>query len=74
MALLRALVIETKGIGPAHAGTATGLTNILLMLGYAFFPPLGNSLARIHLGLPFILWASLSGLALISFIYVKEEG
>ncbi|MBN1848340.1 MAG: MFS transporter [Deltaproteobacteria bacterium] len=73
MALLRALVVETKGIGLTYAGTATGLTNILLMLGYALFPPLGNSLAHIHLGLPFVLWASLSGLALISFIDVKEE-
>ena len=74
MALFRALVIETKGIGAEHAGTATGLTNMLLMIGYAVFPPLGNSLAHIHLGLPFILWAALSSLMVCLFVYVKEEG
>jgi MFS family permease len=74
MALFRALVIETEGIGAEHAGTATGLTNMLLMIGYAVFPPLGNSLAHIHLGLPFILWAALSSLMVCLFVYVKEEG
>lgn len=73
MALFRALVIETKGVGSKYAGTATGLTNMLLIAGYAIFPPLGNSLAHIDLGLPFILWASLSGLILLLFIFVREE-
>ncbi|MFC1533147.1 MFS transporter [Thermodesulfobacteriota bacterium] len=71
-ALLRAFVVETKGVGPTYAGTATGLVSTFLMLGYAIFPPLGNSLAHINMGLPFILWASLLGLTMMAFIFVKD--
>ena len=65
---------ETEGIGVAYAGTAIGLTQTILNAGSFISPPLGNSLASINPGLPFIFWAAFGFLALLAFYFVKETG
>jgi hypothetical protein len=62
-----------KGVGSTYGGTAIGLASSLGMFGAFFAPPLGNSLADINLGLPFIFWAFLSALALPAFFFIKEH-
>jgi MFS family permease len=65
---------ETAGIGVLYAGTAVGLTQTILNVGSLSSPPLGNSLAHINPGLPFIFWAAFGILALVAFCFVKETG
>jgi MFS family permease len=71
--LLIVLTFEMKGVGSTYGGTAIGLASSLGMFGAFFAPPLGNSLADINLGLPFIFWAFLSALALPAFFFIKEH-
>jgi MFS family permease len=73
-ALLIILIFEIKGLGSTYGGTAIGLASSMGMFGAFFAPPLGNSLAGINLGLPFIFWALLSGLSLPGFFFIKEHG
>jgi cyanate permease len=72
--LINTFIVEVKGVGKAYAGTAVGVVSSLGMLAAFFFPPLGNSLADINLGLPFVLWTGLSGIAALGFFFVKETG
>ena len=67
MALFLSMVMEIEGLGGKYAGTAIGLTGTISMLGGFFCPPLGNSLAQFHLGLPFVFWGVLSAAALTGF-------
>lgn len=60
MAVFMTMIIETDGIGPAYAGTATGLVLMFSGLGNLLSPPLGNSLAGIDPGLPFVFWAAMA--------------
>jgi MFS family permease len=71
--LFWALVIETKGVGSTYAGTAFGISVTLGMIGSSISPPLGNSLAYFHLGLPFVLWGVLVGIVLIGFFFLGEK-
>lgn len=68
------MTIETKGIGPEYAGTAGGLVLAAGRVGATFFPPLGNSFAYIHPGLPFVFWAGLSVVAALCFFLAAETG
>jgi MFS family permease len=72
-ALFNILTLEIKGIGGTYGGTAIGLVSAMGMFGAFFAPPLGNRLADIDLGLPFIFWALLPALALIGFFFIKER-
>jgi NNP family nitrate/nitrite transporter-like MFS transporter len=72
-ALFRVMVFENKSIGATYGGTAIGLMTAIGMLGAFFAPPLGNSLADINPGLPFIFWAGLSALGFPLLFFVKEE-
>jgi cyanate permease len=74
MALFMTSVIETRGVGAAYAGTATGLTMVFLQLGYLVTPPLGNSLAAWGPSVPFAFWAALAGLGLVCFYFFREPG
>lgn len=67
MAIFMTTVIELDGVGPALAGTAVGLVMIFSSIGSLLSPPLGNSLAEIHLSLPFLFWASMSAVAFLIF-------
>ena len=60
MAIFMTAIIETKGIGPAYAGTAIGFVMSVLGLGNLLAPPLGNSLAAISPASPFLFWALLA--------------
>lgn len=74
MAVITTMIMETEGVGVAYAGTAMGLVFTLSRLGGFIAPPIGNSLANINLGLPFIFWAALAAVALFGFYFVKESG
>lgn len=73
-ALSATITIETEGVGPEYAGTAGGLVCVLCRAGIAIGPPLGNSLASIAPGLPFVLWAGMALVALVSLLFVAEKG
>ena len=74
MAIFMTMTMETEGVGAAYAGTAMGMVLIFYRLGGLVSPPLGNSLADIGLGLPFIFWAALAAVAFFGFYFVKEGG
>ncbi len=73
MAIFMTMVIETDGVGPAYAGTATGFTMAISGLGNFIAPPLGNSLAVLSPSAPFILWAGLTILGMVCLSIVKKE-
>jgi MFS family permease len=72
-ALLHVLIFEMKEVGSLYAGTAIGLVSTIGMVGSFLAPPLGNSLALINYGLPFIFWAGLSVLGLPLLFLLKEK-
>lgn len=72
-ALLIVLIFEMKSVGSTYGGTAIGLASSMGMFGAFFAPPLGNSLADIKLGLPFVFWGILSALSLLGFFFLKER-
>ena len=73
MAVFFTMTIETDGIGPAYAGTATGFVMIFSRVGELIAPPLGNSLATLSPGLPFVLWASMALVGLFGIYVIKES-
>lgn len=69
-----ATLLTITGIGlVSYAGTAIGLAISLLGLGNLISPPLGNSLADVAPGLPFIFWATLAVVGFFGLYLVKEE-
>jgi cyanate permease len=58
-AIVVTIIMETDGIGVDYAGSATGMVWSLGSLGYFIAPPLGNSLASIAPGMPFLFWGVL---------------
>jgi hypothetical protein len=72
MAIYITMVIETDGVGPAYAGTATGFTMAISGIGNFIAPPLGNSLAVLWPGAPFILWSGLTVLGMVCLSLVKK--
>jgi len=73
MANLTTATIETEGVGPVYAGTAMGLVLTIARLASFISPSIGNSLANINPGLPFVFWASLATIALFSFYFFKQS-
>ena len=51
MAVFMTMIIETKGVGPKLAGTATGLVMVFSGISNLVAPPWGNSLASISPGI-----------------------
>jgi MFS family permease len=74
MATASAMVLETKGVGPAFSGTALGITFTIAQLGGLVAPPLGNSLANNNPALPFLVWASFSIVSLCTIFFTRETG
>ena len=72
--LIIVMVMETKGVGVAYAGTALGLMMTLGRISAVASPPIGNSLASISMGTPFIFWAALAALGLVILSFTKETG
>ena len=73
LAILMTAIIETEGVGPAYAGTATGLVLTVARLASFISPPIGNSLANINPGLPFVFWAGLAAIVLFSFYFFRQS-
>jgi MFS family permease len=72
--LLTTLCIETKEVGTAFSGTAVSLVIAIAHIGGSIAPPIGNSLASINNGLPFVFWAGLAVCGIIALSFVKETG
>lgn len=72
MAIFMTMVMETRGVGSA-SGTAMGMVLVFYRLGGLISPPLGNSLAAVDPGLPFIFWSLFTVITLFGFYFVKEE-
>ena len=73
MAIILSMVIEVKGVGADYAGTAAALVLAVSRLSNFVGPPLGNSLAGFHPGLPFLFWGALALVTPISLYLVKED-
>ncbi len=74
MAVIVTMLLETEGVGPVYSGTALGIVFTITQVGNVISPPLGNSLASINPGLPFIFWAALSVIAIATMALCKETG
>jgi len=72
MAIYITMVIETDGVGSVYAGTATGLTLAISGIGNFIAPPLGNSLAVLWPGAPFLFWSALTLLGMFCLALVKK--
>lgn len=75
MAVTISLLMEFKQVGSIYAGTAVGLVFTVERLGGFIAPPVGNSLASISQGLPFLFWAAfiLAGLIILFFVKAKKK-
>ena len=73
MATLMTLIIELRGIGPAFAGTATGMIMAISRIGSVVAPPIGNRLEAIGAGVPFLFWAALALVGWVALTAVREE-
>ncbi|PKN94107.1 MAG: hypothetical protein CVU44_06805 [Chloroflexi bacterium HGW-Chloroflexi-6] len=72
MAIFMTMVIETEGVGPAYAGTALGLTMAISGIGNVLAPPLGNSLASLWPGAPFVFWSGLTLFGMVCLLMVRK--
>ena len=73
MAVFMTSIMETKGVGPAYAGTAIGMVMVIGGIGNLIAPPLGNSLASVAPGYPFIFWAALTLVGFIGLLALNEK-
>ncbi len=73
MALFMSMIIETEDVGPVYAGTATGFVLMFSGLGNLLAPPIGNSLAEVAPGAPFVFWAALAALGILCLQFTKEK-
>jgi len=71
MAILCAMLLETKGIGQEYYGSALGMVFTISQVGSVISPPLGNSLAGIEPGGPFYFWAGLCAIALVFMFFIR---
>jgi len=74
MALFLAMVIESQGVGHRYTGTATGFVMVLFGIGNLIAPPLGNSLAALGEGIPFLFWAAIILLGGLLIALSREGG
>lgn len=72
MAIFMTMIMETEGVGQHFAGTAMGMIMVYYRLAGLTTPPVGNSLAVLNAGLPFVFWAVVGCCALLGFYFVKD--
>jgi cyanate permease len=72
MAVLITSTLETKGVGRAYSGIATGFILIFASIGGLISPSLGNHLATLRLNLPFVFWSVLCFGAVLCVFALKE--
>jgi hypothetical protein len=58
-------------VGPLYAGSASGFVFFFFFVGSLLSPPIGNKLAGIAPGLPFLFWAGLAAVGIVSTAWVK---
>jgi ACS family D-galactonate transporter-like MFS transporter len=73
MAIMITMIIEMSGIGIAYVGSALGIVVAFQRIGGFISPPIGNSLATISPGLPFVFWAVLGAFSCVMFAFLREE-
>ena len=73
MAVFMTSIMETDGVGPAYAGTAVGMVMVFGGIGNLLAPPLGNSLASVAPGFPFLFWAALTAVGFIGLLASREK-
>ena len=74
MAVISAMLLETDGVGLEYSGTALGLAFTISQIASVVTPPLGNSLGSVNPGLPFVFWASICAVSLVTLAFSKETG
>lgn len=76
MALQQVSVMELDGMDNSLSGSALGMFTTIRNLGIAFSPPLGNSLAALGAGTPFLFWGVCGVFAALMFsiAYGKRKG
>jgi MFS family permease len=72
MALTMTAIIEENGVGARFAGTAIGLNMSLMGVAGVFAPPVGNWLAKLGTGVPFLFWASLVLLGFVGYFFMQR--
>jgi MFS family permease len=72
-ALVLTMAVETEGVGPAYAGTATGFVMTFFFLGNLISPPIGNKLAEIAPGAPFLFWAIFAAAGMVSLWFFRPQ-
>lgn len=72
MAVFMTMILETDGVGKRFAGTATGFVTVFSMLGSMVMPPLGNNLASIEAGIPFLFWAGMAIAGLVCLAMTRR--
>ena len=65
---------QDKVTGSKHAGTAMGFQQMHFRTGSMIAPPLGNSLAYISMGTPFLLWSAFAAIGAAVLLFVKDTG
>jgi MFS family permease len=73
-ALAVTMCLESRDIKAEYMGAGLGIMSAIANTGWVISPPIGNSLASISFGLPFVFWAVSGVCGLILLIFVKETG
>jgi predicted MFS family arabinose efflux permease len=73
MAIVITMAVENKSVGARYAGTATGFLMTFFFVGGLVSPALGNSLAAIAPGAPFLFWAAAAAAGIIALSAVPRS-
>lgn len=73
-ALAVTMCLESEDIKAEYMGSAVGIMTAIANTGWVISPPIGNSLAYINFGLPFVFWAVSGVCGLIFIAFIKETG
>ncbi|MBN1439427.1 MAG: MFS transporter [Anaerolineales bacterium] len=73
MSVLLTVTIDDENVGPTYAGTATGFAMTFFFIGGLISPPLGNMLAGIAPGAPFVFWSAAAGLGFVSLLLARSS-
>lgn len=74
VALVSTSTVESEGIGAKYSGSAIGFMQTIARISVLISPPIGNSMAKIGAGIPFLVWAAFGIFALVCFSMTKETG
>ena len=72
MAIFMTMVFETEGVDRECAGTALGFVMAISGMGTVLAPPIGNSLAVLWPGAPFVFWSALAVLGMVCLSMAKQ--